>query len=56
MLEMEDAEYGDEDQDDDQFGQANQTKILELIKGYTKVEREDFTNNIMTFANKKDKR
>ena len=57
LLEMEDGgEYGDEDQDDDQFGSANQTKILELIKGYTKVEREDFTNNLLTFANKKDKR
>ena len=56
LLEMEDAEYDEEYPDDDSFGSANQTKILELIKGYTKVEREDFTNNIMTFANKKDKR
>mmetsp|Transcript_25041 Transcript_25041/g.33577 ORF Transcript_25041/g.33577 Transcript_25041/m.33577 type:complete len:197 (-) Transcript_25041:2333-2923(-) len=31
-------------------------RILELIKGYSKVEREDFTNNLITFANKKDKR
>ena len=56
MLEMEEPEYDEEYPDDDSFGSTNQTKILELIKGYTKVEREDFTNNIMTFANKKDKR
>ena len=31
-------------------------KIIELIKSYSKMEREDFTNNLLTFANKKDKR
>ena len=31
-------------------------KILELIRGYSKNEREDFTNNLLGFANKKDKR
>ena len=31
-------------------------KILDLIKGYTDMERLDFTNNLLTFANKRDKR
>ena len=56
LLEIEqDDEYGDEEAD----GGADivgSEKILALIKGYTKVEREDFTNNLLTFANKKDKR
>lgn len=55
LLEIEENEFDDEDEkvDDQGLGSA---KILELIKGYTKVEREDFTNNLLTFANKRDKR
>jgi len=54
LLELDD-EADEEDQDSHQeiLGAA---KILELIKGYNKGERLDFTNNLITFANKRDKR
>ena len=54
MLELDDEENKDEsDAPDEMVGSA---KILDLIKGYTDMERLDFTNNLLTFANKKDKR
>ena len=54
LLELEDEENKDEsDAPDEMVGSA---KILDLIKGYTDMERLDFTNNLLTFANKKDKR
>ena len=57
LLEIEDQEYGDEEMDNGGMGDiTGSAKILELIKGYSKIEREDFTNNLLTFANKKDKR
>lgn len=54
LLEMEDEE--NEEDSDSSVEILGSSKILELIKGYSKVEREDFTNNLLTFANKKDKR
>ena len=57
LEEGEDDEYGDEDNNREGHSDIpGSAKILELIKGYSKVEREDFTNNLLTFANKKDKR
>ena len=54
LLELEDEENKEErDSQDDMIGSA---KILDLIKGYTDMERLDFTNNLLTFANKRDKR
>ena len=54
LLELDDEENKDEsDAPDEMVGSA---KILDLIKGYTDMERLDFTNNLLTFANKKDKR
>lgn len=55
LLEIEENEFSDEDEKIDEQGPGSE-KILQLIKGYTKVEREDFTNNLLTFANKRDKR
>lgn len=54
LLELEDEDT--EEESDSSSEILGSTKILELIKGYTKMEREDFTNNLLTFANKKDKR
>ena len=54
MLEIEEMET--EEDSDSSVEIIGSHRILELIKGYTKVEREDFTNNLITFANKKDKR
>lgn len=54
LLEMEDEE--NEEDSESSVEILGSAKILELIKGYSKVEREDFTNNLLTFANKKDKR
>lgn len=56
MLEIEQEEEDGDEERDGGPGFEGSAKILELIKGYTKVEREDFTNNLLTFANKKDKR
>lgn len=53
-------ELDEEEETDDTESSGSEiiggAKILELIKGYSKMEREDFTNNLLTFANKKDKR
>ena len=54
LLELEDEEAESESETSSEI--LGSAKILELIKGYTKLEREDFTNNLPTFANKKDKR
>lgn len=54
MLELEDEESAEESEASSEI--LGGARILELIKGYTKLEREDFTNNLPTFANKKDKR
>ena len=48
-------EVGDDDSESS-AEMIGSPKIIELIKGYSKMEREDFTNNLLTFANKKDKR
>lgn len=52
-------EIDDEENDDDSEGGLEiigSAKILELLRGYSKMEREDFTNNLLSYANKKDKR
>lgn len=54
MLEIEEMET--EEDSDSSVEILGSARILELIKGYSKIEREDFTNNLLTFANKKDKR
>lgn len=54
LLELEDEE--NEEDSESSVEILGSAKILELIKGYSKVEREDFTTNLITFANKKDKR
>ena len=54
LLELEDEELEETSETSSEI--LGSAKILELIKGYTKLEREDFTNNLPTFANKKDKR
>ena len=54
LLELEDEE--DTNEGENYVEIVGSAKILELIKSYSKMEREDFTNNLLTFANKRDKR
>jgi len=54
-LEIDEIEQED-DTSESSVEMLGSTKILELIRGYSKLEREDFTNNLLGFANKKDKR
>lgn len=54
LLEIEENET--EEEGDSSAEIVGSARILELIKGYSKLEREDFANNLLTFANKKDKR
>ena len=54
MLEIEEKDA--EEESDSSAEIIGSARILELIKGYSKIEREDFTNNLLTFANKRDKR
>ena len=54
-LEIDEIEQED-DTSESSVEMLGSTKILELIRGYSKMEREDFTNNLLGFANKKDKR
>ena len=53
-LEIDEIEQED-DTSESSVEMLGSTKILELIRGYSKMEREDFTNNLLGFANKKDK-
>ena len=53
---LEIGEEVDEEESDSSAEILGSAKILELIKGYSDGEREDFTNNLLNFANKKDKR
>lgn len=54
-IEIDEADYDDGDSETS-AETVGTTKLLELIKGYSKTEREDFTNNLLNYANKKDKR
>ena len=54
LLELDEEE--NEEESDSSAEILGSAKILELIKGYTKMEREDFTNHLPNFPNKKDKR
>ena len=45
--------------DDDSNGSVEMlgsARMIELIRGYSKMERENFTNELLTYANRKDKR
>jgi hypothetical protein len=55
-LEIDEIEQEDDTSESSSEIVGSSTKILELIRGYSKMEREDFTNNLLGFANKKDKR
>lgn len=54
-LEIDEIEEAD-DESESSVEMPGSTKLLELIRGYSKIEREDFTNNLLNYANKKDKR
>lgn len=54
-IEIDETEEGVEESESSSDFQGTE-KILNLIKGYSKMEREDFTNNLPNFANKRDKR
>lgn len=54
-IEIDESEEGTEESDSSSDFVGTE-KILNLIKGYTKMEREDFTNNLPNYANKRDKR
>lgn len=54
-LEIDQVEV-DEDDSESSADLHSNTRLLELIKGQSKVEREDFTNNLLNYANRKDKR
>ena len=54
-LEIDEIEQED-DTSESSVEMLGSTKILELIRGYSKMERIDFTNSLLGFVNKKDKR
>lgn len=55
-LEIDEIEEVDVESEASSEMMPGSTKLLELIRGYSKIEREDFTNNLLNYANKKDKR
>ena len=54
LLEIDDDETEEDSESSNEI--IGSAKILELLRGYSKMEREDFTNNLLSYANKKDKR